>query len=58
MDLILKPFGLDALADRVRSLLAETAGCIILLVVNPAFELQCGRQAGACLGRSLREMLG
>ncbi|KCB50977.1 GAF domain protein [Bordetella hinzii 1277] len=29
-----------------------------LLVVNPAFELQCGRQAGACLGRSLREMLG
>ncbi|MGK4925149.1 ATP-binding protein [Bordetella hinzii] len=29
-----------------------------LLEVNPAFELQCGRQAGACLGRSLREMLG
>ncbi|AKQ60252.1 response regulator [Bordetella hinzii] len=29
VDLILKPFGLDALADRVRSLLAETAGCVM-----------------------------
>ncbi|MFZ7219224.1 response regulator [Bordetella hinzii] len=29
VELILKPFGLDALADRVRSLLAETAGCVM-----------------------------